>query len=526
MTSASSLLRSLLIYSVCVPLAIFLGYVIAQEGNPIYSLSTYIAVVPILFLLILPLLLRWHHGLLITTWNFGMMLYFVPGSPQLWMAVAWLSLSLAIIQYILNRRLRFLSAPGVTWSLVFLFAVVLMTAASRGGIGLRAFGSEVQGGKRYILLLTAIIGYFAFISRPMDPRFATRCVVFFFLGSIVAAIGELGSILPQSLYFIYMLFPISSHGLHSIYDSPVGPATVIDRLGGLATAASAAYTAMLARYGIAEMFDARRIFRLLLFLALVVLSLLGGFRGALIGLVFTFSILFYVEGLMRSRLLPIFALAVILVSAFVVGFAQHLPLSVQRTLSVLPIPIDPIAKADAEASSEWRINIWKSVIPEIPQYLWLGKGLGFSASDMRAHITVNPTTGLADSSAEGVEMVSDFHNGPLSVIIPFGIPGVIGFLWFLAASWRVLYRNYRYGNPAYAKMNRFLLTYFIVKVIFFFFIFGNLYSDLAAYTGLVGLSISLNAGVAKRFILLPPPKVRARILRLPHQIGRPVAARV
>src|ERR1051326_490955 len=526
MTSASSLLRSLLIYSICVPLAIFLGYIIAQEGNPFYSLTTYFGLVPILFLLTLPLLLRWHHGLLIVTWNLGALLFFLPGRPDLWMAMACLSLSISVFQYILNRRLRFLSAPGVTWSLLFLAAVVFATAEGRGGIGVAALGSEVQGGKRYFLMLMAIIGYFAFISRPIPPKYAIRYVMLFFLGSATAAIGELGSMLPQSLYIIYLLFPVSTHGLNSIFNNSVGPATIIDRLGGLAMAGSAAYNAMFARYGIGEIVDVRRIFRLLLFLALVVLSFLGGFRGALIGFAFTFLILFCLEGLMHSRLLPIFALVVILVSVFVVGFAQHLPLSIQRTLSVLPVRIDPIARADAEASSEWRINIWKNVIPQIPQYLWLGKGLGFNASDMQAHISVNPTTGLAQSSEEGVELVSDFHSGPLSVIIPFGIPGVLGFLWFLAASWRVLYKNYRNGNPAYAKLNRFLLASFIVKVIFFFFIFGNLYSDLAAYTGLVGLSISLNAGVARPFIRLPLPKGRVRILRLPHQIRRPLVARV
>jgi len=522
MTSASSLLRSLLIYSICLPLAIFLGYVIAQEGNPLYSISTYFGIIPILFFLTLPLLLRWHHGLLIATWNLGAVLFFLPGRPELQMAMAWLSLSLAIVQHILNRRLRFLSAPGVTRSLLFLAAVVLATAQCRGGIGVAAFGSEVQGGKRYLLILTAVIGYFALISRPIAPKYATRYMVLFFVGSAVAAVGELGSILPESLYFIYLLFPVSTHGLHSIINNPVGPTMVIDRLGGLATAGAGAFHAMLARYGIAEIFDVRRIFRLVLFLTVIVLSVLGGFRGIVIGLVLTFSILFYVEGLMRSRLLPVFALALVLVGALLVGFVQHLPLNIQRSLSVLPLPVDPMAKADAEASSEWRLKIWKRVIPQIPQYLLLGKGLGFSAAEMQSFITVQVNTGLAEASEGGTEFVSDYHNGPLSVIVPFGIPGVIGFLWFVAASWRVLYKNYRYGNPAYAKLNNFLLVYFIVRMIFFFAIFGNFYSDFTVFAGLVGLSISLNGGVAKPFILLPPPKSRPRLLRLPQGVRRPV----
>src|SRR5207249_465911 len=142
-------------------------YVIAQEGNPIYSITTYLGIVPVLFLLVLPLLLRWHHALLIASWNFGALLYFIPGRPDLWMLMAGLSLAISIVQCILNRRMRFLSASSVSRPLLLLAAVVLATAEFRGGIGLAMFGSEVQGGKRYLMIFAAIIGYFAFISRPV-----------------------------------------------------------------------------------------------------------------------------------------------------------------------------------------------------------------------------------------------------------------------------------------------------------------------------------------------------------------------
>src|SRR5258705_8736039 len=140
MTSASSLLRSLLIYSICLPLAIFLGYVIAQEGNPIYSITTYLGIVPILFCLALPLLLRWHHALLVATWNFGALLYFLPGRPDLWMVMGGVSLAISIAQCTLDRH-RFLIASSVTRPLLLLAAVVLVTSQCRGGIGLAIFGS-------------------------------------------------------------------------------------------------------------------------------------------------------------------------------------------------------------------------------------------------------------------------------------------------------------------------------------------------------------------------------------------------
>jgi hypothetical protein len=523
MTSTSSVLRSLLIYSICLPLAIFLGYVIAQEGNPIYSITTYLGIVPILLVLSLPLLLRWHHALLVASWNFGALLYFLPGRPDLWMVMGGTSLAISIIQCTLDRRHHFLNASSVTRPLLILAAVVLVTAQCRGGIGLALFGSAVQGGKRYLLIFAAIIGYLAFISRPIPPQHAARYVVLFFLGSAVAAIGDLGSILPQSFYFVYLLFPVSQHGLISIINTSVGPTEAIDRLAGVGMACTGAIPALLARYGVREIFHSRHVLRCLALLGLLCVSLLGGFRSHLVQFLLLFSLLFYFEGLLRSRLLPAFALMVILIGALLVGFVQRLPLTVQRSLSVLQLPVDPIAKAQAEASSEWRIKIWKDVVPQIPRYLALGKGLGFSAKELQSFINVNPLTGLGEANEAGTELVADYHNGPLSVIVPFGLPGAIAFIWFLAASGKALYRNYHYGNPAYSKLNRFLFAYFITRTIFFFCVFGSLYSDLAMFAGLMGLSISLNGGVARPLIPLPA-NFKIRPVKLPQGFRRPLPA--
>jgi hypothetical protein len=101
-------------------------------------------------------------------------------------------------------------------------------------------------------------------------------------------------------------------------------------------------------------------------------------------------------------------------------------------------------------------------------------------------------------------LAGDYHNGGLSVIIPFGLPGMLGFLWFLWAGIRVTYQNYQFGDPNYLRINTFVFALFLVKAIFFFTIFGGLVSDFMQFTGLVGLSISLNGGVAKPAVATQP----------------------
>src|SRR6266446_4708248 len=97
-TAAFPLFRSLLIYGICVPLALVLGYLISTP----YDFTSFTVVGLVLFFLLVPLLLRWHHVWLIATWNMSIVLFFLPGRPLLWLVLAWISLLIAIVHYILN----------------------------------------------------------------------------------------------------------------------------------------------------------------------------------------------------------------------------------------------------------------------------------------------------------------------------------------------------------------------------------------------------------------------------------------
>jgi hypothetical protein len=288
----------------------------------------------------------------------------------------------------------------------------------------------------------------------------------------------------------------------------------------LATAGSAIYLLMLCRFGIQELFSWRKIYRLMLFLAFLFIALLGGFRSTLILFLMTFCILFYLEGLMRSALMPFFLVLAIAGGAILVPFADKLPFTIQRSLSFLPIPVDPIVKANAESSTEWRLQMWKHVLPEVPSYLVLGKGYTFTAKDL----ALTRLAGATDSGAEGAELVGDYHNGPLSVLIPFGVPGALVFLWFLAASLKVLRRNYLFGDPAFRRVNTFLLAHFMAKVIFFFAVFGGLYSDLASFTGLLALSVAINGGMASKPVPVAQPTLVVNRLKLQPPVSKPAVA--
>jgi hypothetical protein len=215
---------------------------------------------------------------------------------------------------------------------------------------------------------------------------------------------------------------------------------------------------------------------------------------------------FFLEGLHRTSLLIvaiIFALACI---GATIPLASHLPFTFQRTLAFLPndwVSLSSDARADAQASSEWRLDLWQAVLPQVPKYLLLGKGYAITMDDWTA-ISEQTALHSTDAAEDPLAISGDYHNGPLSVIIPFGLWGALAVSWFLVASVWVVYRNYRYGPPELKMLNTFLFTVYVISVIDFLFLFGGISTGMSNFSGVLGLSVCINRGVCR-----VPPKPAA-----------------
>jgi O-antigen ligase len=250
---------------------------------------------------------------------------------------------------------------------------------------------------------------------------------------------------------------------------------------------------MLLRYGIRGILDLLRPWRLLLFVGLFLFGLFGGFRSSILLFGLLFITQFWFERLLWTRLFFVVLVGVLFLGGLVVGFAERLPLSVQRSLSFLPIEVHPAARHDAQGTLDWRLQMWRVVLPEVPQYLWLGKGYTFSGTDfllVQEAIRRGMFTAYEDTLVSG-----NYHNGPLTLLIPFGLPGTLAFAAFLWGGWRVLQRNYRHGPPELRHVNTFLIAYFTARLVFFLIFYGQFDLDLMVFTGTVGLSLALNNGI-------------------------------
>jgi hypothetical protein len=441
-------------------------------------------------ILSVPLLMKWHHPLLILSWNAAINPLFLPGRASLWLLLSVVCLLIAILNRAANSAEKFISVPSITRALIIFSAVVVLTGLLTGGFGSRLLGSSQMGGRRYYYLLGAIAGYFALTSRRIPIHRAGLCVAGFFLAGVTAVVANLAYLAGPSSYFLFLLFTPDYALDQAVASVALNPGVV--RISGLSWVCPAVYSWLLARYGIRRLLDIRKPWRLLLFLLALFCGLFGGYRSVLVMFLLTFAIMFWLEGLHRTKHVLLLGGIGVVTGALLILFANKLPLSAQRTLSILPLNLNAMARQSAEVSSDWRLQMWQAALPEIPKYLFHGKGYRIDPREVETALAGAAGTMAFQDSWNGALTMGDYHNGPLSVIIPFGIYGALAFLWFLFVSLRFLHRALKFGNPQLRTINALLLATFAARAIFFFLVFGSVYSDMAIFAGLLGLSVSIN----------------------------------
>ena len=116
-----------------------------------------------------------------------------------------------------------------------------------------------------------------------------------------------------------------------------------------------------------------------------------------------------------------------------IPLAEHLPYPFQRTLSVLPYKVSNAARLDAQASSEWRLQMWQALLPQIPAIPSPRQGYVISPLDYDFVMGPEASVHYTFAENEASALAEDFHSGPISVVIPFGIWGCLALLWFLVA---------------------------------------------------------------------------------------------
>jgi len=480
--------RTHVIWGVCLPLAILIGYLLA---DPLDSGSRAVFVL-LAAVLSVPLVLKWHHPLLVFAWNAAIWPAFFPGMMSLWMALGMVSFTLGVLNRAASPANKFYCPMPVTLALIFLAAVVVGTMISTGGIGLRMLNTGKYGGKGYFYVCFAIVGFFGLVSQRIPLKRAHLYAGIFFFSGLTEAASNLIYMVGPKAYVLFNIFPVmNAASMASASWGPTAPEGV--RVAGFGLAMLAAVSGMLALHGLKGLLDLKRPWRGLILAVAITAGAYSGFRSLMVLCGMVLVVVFFMEGLHRTRMMFLVAAVTTVLGALLLAFASELPLQVQRAISFLPVDVNPMVRQDAQSSVDWRMEMWRSLLPEVPQYWFMGKGYLVDANALS--LGYESLARGVGARWEAAATAGDYHNGPLSLVIPFGGLGVVAFVWFLVVGGRVLFLNYHHGLGELKNINRFILAYFLIRVVYFVTVFGSFYQDVFIFTGLVGLSLSLNGGM-------------------------------
>jgi len=382
--------RAQLVYVLCLPLAVVLGYLLADP----MQLGSVAIIGVVLGVLCVPIFIRWYHPLLILGWLSAVQPFFLPGQPSLWMLLALAGIIFALLNRFVSPDARFIEVPG----------------------------SSSYGSRSYFWLILAIAGFFAMTSQRIPKHRATLFTSLYFLAGLTALIPNLAGFGGRATEFLFYLFAPTFAGEQLTAGSITSSGIV--RLGGLSVSCTALLCALLARYNVREIFDIGRPWRLAILLVAALAAVFCGFRSIFILFLLILGVQCYLEGLFNGRVLIGTAVIAPVMGFLLIVGADRLPMVAQRTLSFLPIPVSPEAKLIGERSTDWRLDVWKDALPDIPAHLFVGKGYAVDSTELEFSF-INADRHFM-SSSEWVLTAGNFHSGPLSVIIPLGIWGVIG----------------------------------------------------------------------------------------------------
>lgn len=340
----------------------------------------------------------------------------------------------------------------------------------RHPVGFRAFGTETVGGRPYIEAIFAAVAYWILLRMPDSPKIASRIPYLLLVPAVVLGMmNAIGYLFPQAVPRLYIFY--ANVDLEVYFSGTEGEGMLrFKRLGEFGLA----LIAVLCAYSPPrKLFNPLRPYVYWVLLGLVCI-LASGFRNWLLWAVVTMVIaaLFYRA---RRELMLVGVLAGLCLTGLIMGQGKlyHLPLAVQRTLTILPGDWSPLATEDAEGSSRWRFDLWRTIMKEkVIKDWWFGEGIGMQAKDLQ-------TFGHAGQFTEDTLLTGAFHNGPLTTIRCVGIVGLVLLyaLMMSAAVYSIQCVQRCRGTPLFAA-SIFVASFLIWFPIHYAFVFGSFEAEL------------------------------------------------
>lgn len=401
----------------------------------------------------------------------------IPGQPDSGLLGQLLVLGFCLPLFLM-RKLPFRLAWTELEFWMLLVTAFVVQVYMRNPVGLNIFGSESVGAKPYaiyvICLITGLL--LAGLQVPAsDLKWVLRLSI---LGGLLnLAVSILGVFSPYVGYYTGAGYDRTVEANYENLGEAVdtGAATRIGFLGifgGNLSLWISSYISPLRAC-------IRPLWAILLLLALGA-AMMSGFRNSIATVGLTFFIGIVYRGGFSGVVVSILGVIAGLALLASVNTFQPLPPNIQRSLTFLPGTWEQRYRTDAEASSEWRFEIWREVLLTDRWIInkWLGDGLGFTAAELASQMSnrKGSRAGISgfDSQREAILTSGDYHSGPVQTIRTIGYFGLIA---LLLAQIRLAVHAHRQmqrcRNTEWFPLSLFVGIPLIVAPLFFIFVFGG-----------------------------------------------------
>ncbi|MFN6018263.1 MAG: hypothetical protein ACK49N_11855 [Verrucomicrobiota bacterium] len=400
----------------------------------------------------------------------------IPGQPDALLLAQIAFIAFSVPQFFMRKlpwRLQFTELEFWMLMLTIMIAQVYM----RNPVGVSIFGGDTIGGKAYALYAIALISALILCGLRVpasELKWLTRISI---AGGIMnLAISILGAFVPTIGFYTGQSYTRSDEVSHQNRDAvDTGSVTRLPYLTGFGN-----NLALWISCYISPLIAMVRPLWLLLILVMVAASLMGGYRNGIMSVMLTcFLGIAYRSGSIGIVLSSFIGIVAITLLALV-NLVTPLPPNVQRTLTFLPGTWEQRYKDDADASTEWRVEVWKEALltDRWIHNKWLGDGLGFSAAELAAQMNTREgaRAGISgfDAQRESILASGDYHSGSVTTI---RVIGYVGLFVFLIAQIRLACHAHelirKYKNTEWFPLTLLVGIPIIYKPFFFVFIFGD-----------------------------------------------------
>jgi len=384
--------------------------------------------------------------------------------------------------------------------LIYLNLAYLAIVFARNPVGFWAMQSSMVGGRPYFDIGLAL-GAFMILSRVQISDFIAKIFPLFFVipAWCVAILDVVGRLVPQTAYPLAMMYSgVGSRGVTGAFEQEAQLGET--RMVGMQFAGLSSVLALCAKFNPITLISPLHPLRALLFGVALMAIFLSGFRSVLLFAM----VAFLLSTLLRGNVKDLWVAGAGMLLGLVVlisvqGSLVQLPMTVQRTLSWLPGDWNQQAVADAEGSTQWRVEMWGWAWNDeriLRDKIW-GQGFGFTIDDMNL-IASSLMAGqggqhlLGGSDRESFMITGAFHSGPLSTIKYIGVVGLALYYplmcYMALLAWKLCKRAR--GTKAFT-LTLFVCIPIIYEPFNFVVVFGGLdsnYSQLLFWAGLLNMT--------------------------------------